>query len=179
MKISFVLLLAAIMVFAGCDKDENATTPPLAASPQTWTFGEQTWSDAIQCPECNKETFEDSYTDPQCRSYTENEKTWYYYNWAYVSQNAATLCPSPWRVPTKEDFDVLVSNTTYSVLISAWGYGGSISDWLGGVVSPGSFAHYWSSTESDVGAYSLRYASYDLDVGNHSYYLGFQVRCVK
>jgi uncharacterized protein (TIGR02145 family) len=176
----FLMIAAATMVaFVGCDKNENVATPPLIASTQTWTFGDQTWSDAIQCPECNKETFEDSYTNPQYRSYTEDGKTWYYYNWAYVDANREEMCPSPWRVPTKEDFDVLVSNTTHSVLISTWGYGGGTSGWLNGAVGTGSFAHYWSSTDSGIGACSLHYDSYDLDVGNYDYYLGFQVRCVK
>jgi hypothetical protein len=33
------------------------TTPRYAASTQTWTFGEQIWSDAIHIPECNKTDF--------------------------------------------------------------------------------------------------------------------------
>jgi hypothetical protein len=48
-------------------------TPPYAASAQTWTFGNQTWSDAIHMPGCNKESLIDLY-DPDCCSYTTDGK---------------------------------------------------------------------------------------------------------
>jgi hypothetical protein len=167
----------------GCKKDdenENTKNPPYAATTQTWTFGNQTWSDAIQMPDCNKEDFEDSYTDPQCRSYTENGKTWYYYNWPYVNANKTTMCPDPWRVPTKEDFDVLVSNTTSSTLIDAWGYGGGARG--SSMYDVNSYADYWSSTvDSDNTnyAYFSYYTIGSLYVTYDNKYHGFQVRCVK
>jgi hypothetical protein len=69
-------------------------TPPYAASTLIWTFGEQQWSDAIRIPACNKtSSFTDSYTEPQCRSYTSGTNTWYYYNWPYVVANPSTMCP--------------------------------------------------------------------------------------
>jgi hypothetical protein len=164
---------------AGCKKNDDET-PPLAASTQTWTFGEQTWSDAIHCPECNKGTFEDSNTDPQCRSYTKDGKTWYYYNWAYVDANKATMCPDPWRVPTKEDFETLVSNTTASTLVSEWGYGGTCVS-SGTLYAQDGAAYYWSSTEYDSGCvYELGYGSSDVNPQNYvGKYYGQQVRCVK
>jgi uncharacterized protein (TIGR02145 family) len=171
-----LLLLFAV----GCKKeDESVATPPLAASTQTWTFGDQTWSDAIHCPECNKETFEDSYTDPQCRSYTESGKTWYYYNWAYVDANKATMCPSPWRVPTSEDFETLASSTDYSTLISEWGYGGLADGSSMYIVD--THARYWSSS---VGGgnypYSLNCWGGEMDVASvYNKSFGLQVRCVK
>lgn len=89
------------------------------------------------------------------------------------------LCPSPWRVPTLQDFETLVDNTTYTVLITAWGYGGNANgSSMDGV---GSYSYFWPSTEySSSGTYYLRYSSGSLLVGNNankSY--GFQVRCVK
>jgi hypothetical protein len=189
-KILFLMMIAtATMVFVGCKSDDEATpnvyedndAPLYAASKKVWTFGEQTWSDAIHCPECNKEILESSYTDPQCRSYTENDKTWYYYNWAYVTQNAATLCPTPWHVPSQTDFNTLVSNTNYSVLINAWDYGGLAESSSMDVVSTD--AAYWSSTEYSGNtnrAYSLYYYIDYLSVDHGvNKYVGFQVRCVK
>jgi hypothetical protein len=185
-KILFLMVAAAIMV-VGCkdsddEENEGANTLPYAATTQTWTFGDQTWSDAIQCPECNKETFENSYTEPHCRSYTENGKTWYYYNWAYVKQNAATLCPSPWRVPSRSDFEILANNTWASALIDAWGYGGDA--YSSSIVNSGSYAYYWSSTGYENGfdyAYSLLYRTNGyVNPQNTAYkYYGLQVRCVK
>jgi hypothetical protein len=86
-------------------------TPPYAATTRTWVFGDQIWSDAIHIPVCNKETFENSYTEPQCHSYTENGKIWYYYNGIYVMTNQHAMCPSPWRVPTTADFRNLMVGT--------------------------------------------------------------------
>jgi hypothetical protein len=151
--------------------------PCHAASTNTWSYGSQTWSDAIHIPTCNKTSFTNR-DDPQCRSYSESGNTWYYYNWPYVNQNAATLCPSPWRVPTQSDFSTLVNNTNYSTLINAWGYGGYAQ---GSSMSNTSFAYYWSSTQNGTNyAYYLFYFSGDLFVSSNAYkYFGFQVRCVK
>jgi hypothetical protein len=156
-------------------------TPTYAASTQTWTFtgSSLTWSDAIRIPGCNKSSFTSSATNPQCRSYTSGTNTWYYYNWAYVNTNAAALCPAPWHVPTKADFDALAAATNAAGLV-AWGYGGYAN---GGSMDDTSRAYYWSSTvdPSDTdSAYSLNYYS----VGNLYEYayaksLGLQVRCVK
>jgi uncharacterized protein (TIGR02145 family) len=155
-----------------------------AASAQTWTFGAHTWSDAIQMPECDKTSFEESYTDPHCRSYTEGANTWYYYNWAYVTANAAALCPSPWRVPTQSDFNTLVStlggNSGWQTLYNAWGYGGYASNTSAG--DYGFQGRYWSSTQypSDTNdAYFLNYYSGNLYVPHTNKRGGNQVRCVK
>jgi hypothetical protein len=158
---------------------QAGVTPSYAASTQTWTFGAQTWSDAIRIPECDKESFTSDYNNPQCRSYTEGANTWYYYNWPYVNANKGTLCPSPWRVPSREDFDALVSNTTYSALSSAWGYGGYTISSLNNVSVT---AYHWSSTESSSNityAHFLRYGSDNLYVTTLYKDAGMQVRCVR
>jgi uncharacterized protein (TIGR02145 family) len=188
-KSLFLMMIAAMAIaFAGCNKDndESAKTPPLAATNQSWTFGEQTWSDAIHCPECNKEAFERSDTDPDCRSYTENGKTWYYYNWAYVDANKNKMCPSPWRVPIKEDFETLVSTlggntqTARDAIAAAWGYGGIVAG------SPGymsTIAVYWSSTEDNRNFIyyfdSDTLGVFNIPDTNLDKYYGLQVRCVK
>jgi uncharacterized protein (TIGR02145 family) len=155
--------------------------PCHAASTNTWSYGSQTWSDAIHIPACNKPSFTESYTDPHCRSYTSGTNTWYYYDWPYVNQNAATLCPSPWRVPTSSDFSTLVSATNYSTLINAWGYGGYAYGSYGSSMADVSMrAYYWSSTQYNTNdAYTLHYVSGGLNVTSVNKYYGFQVRCVK
>jgi uncharacterized protein (TIGR02145 family) len=182
-KLLFLLMIAAAV--AGCKKDDEAesvNTPPLAASTQTSTFSDQTWSDAIHCPECNKETFEDSDTDPQCRSYTEDGKTWYYYNWAYVDANKATMCPDPWRVPTREEFNNFVSNTTYSMVTDAWGYGGGVVR-DGNASGVSSAFGYWSATkQSDYNsdyAWNVRFEDGHQILEYIRRSIGLQVRCVQ
>jgi hypothetical protein len=184
-------LLVLLLAFSGCKKDDDksADTPPLAATTQTWTFGDQIWSDAIQCPECNKETFVHSDTEPQCRSYTHAErgKTYYYYNWPYVNQNATKLCPSPWRVPTVSDFHSL-NNVNYSTIITAWGLGGGItgaccSSGCGcDLIDAGNISYHWSSDEGSPREYrGVAFRCY----GGSKYFddafkhYGLQVRCVK
>jgi hypothetical protein len=199
MKKIFTLILVAAAVFAGCSNhvyyqvlDTYPDIPPQAASSKAWVFGDQTWSDAIHVPECHKETFEDSYTNPQCRSYKTTyyyHKTYYYYNWPYVDANATNLCPSPWRVPSKGDFETLTLNFSAAILCAEWGYGGSSS--LTGVDT---HASYWASTvptlkpnpenESDLltdpdNAYLLNYHIGYYEVPYDDRNQGLMVRCVK
>jgi hypothetical protein len=151
-----------------------------ASSTQTWTFGESPliWSDAIEIPDCNKSDFGNSYTEPRCRSYTSG-KLRYYYNWAYVKAHAATLCPSPWKVPEQSDFNALVDATNYSTLFSEWGgYGGYASGST--VTYMSTYGRYWSSTEDSTPyANYLDYRNGNLFVYYNYKYVGYQVRCVK
>jgi hypothetical protein len=111
-KLLFITMIAAAIAFAGCEKNtddktapsvyEDEKAPPYAASNKVWVFGEQTWSDAIHCPECDKESFISS-NSPHCRSYTTNRKTFFYYNGAYAVSNAKKMCPYPWRIPNYND----------------------------------------------------------------------------
>jgi hypothetical protein len=191
MKKVFTLMLAAALALGGCRKDvyyqvvniKPEDAPPHAASTKTWTFGSSTlmWSDAIQIPECNKTSFDGGTAEePKAdgRSYTHEGKTYYYYSWPYVHENAAQLCPDPWRVPTEDDFEALVAAVAAAQLAAAWGYGGYVS---GSSVYDASYGYYWSSTQNvSSSAYGLYYASSDLYVyGNDGKYYGFQVRCVK
>jgi hypothetical protein len=170
----------ALIFAAGAEGNSVIRPLPLrmfaAASTQTWTFGASTlvWSDAIHIPECNKNTFEDSSTEPQCRSYN----TWYYYNWPYVNQHAAILCPSPWRVPTKDDFDVLLGVTNGAALGSEWGFGGYA--YGSSIFAVGNDGYYWSSTENGTNYASfMSFHTSGAYTNNNNKYYGFQVRCVK
>jgi uncharacterized protein (TIGR02145 family) len=160
-------------------------TPPQAASTRTWTFGEQTWSDAIRIPECNNPDFTQDWSNPQCSSHSEDGNTWFYYNWIYVNANKETMCPDPWRVPTQEDFTSLVDDAQVSAadLGEAWGFGG----YEEGSDSPShttTVGQYWSLTdENGWASYVLVYASVSdyidgtwSSVNQNS---GLQVRCVK
>jgi hypothetical protein len=185
------MIAVATIAFAGCKKDDDMPVLPdiyeiddaplYAASNKVWIFGNQTWSDAIQIPECKKTSFENSYTGQQCRNSTSGTNMWYYYNWSYVNTNKDSLCPSPWRVPLVEDFRTLMNNTNSKTLAISWGYGG-LADSTS-VNNTGSDALYWSSIESSTRrAYSLYFGTGNGVAGlQDSTYKrnGFQVRCVK
>ncbi|MDR3350913.1 MAG: hypothetical protein LBN98_04635, partial [Prevotellaceae bacterium] len=158
--------------------------PTHAASTRTWTFGDQTWSDAIQMPDCDKTDFEggtDTTPKADGRRYTTGDgHTWYYYSWAYVDANKSTICPSPWRVPATEDFAAIAANAPVADLTAAWGYGGFCTS-SGSLSALDSYAYYWSSTEYTLSsAYLLNYDSSSFNQGLSTYKIyGFQVRCVK
>jgi hypothetical protein len=183
------LMVAAAMVFASCNKenypqDSESTTsdpPTYAASNKIWVFGEQTWSDAIHMPECNKETFDGGYwNEPKadCRSYTYEGKTYYYYSWPYVDAHKATMCPSPWRVPTKDDFELLADKVSYTELIVAWGYGGSI--YGSSLVNVEPHGAFWSSTVYNSALrFQLYYEWENVTLDQFPFFAGLQVRCVK
>jgi hypothetical protein len=161
--------------------------PPYAASANTLKFGESPliWSDWINVPDCNTTEASFSYgdTDPKCRSNTSEPNTWYYYNWHYVHANAVEMCPSPWRVPSTEDFQALATAATNgATLTAAWGLPGYADG--GSVGQAGQAGYLWATTvyegDSSGQAYGLSYTSSDVR-GNakDSKYYGQSVRCVR
>jgi hypothetical protein len=184
--LSILLIIAAVFAAAtvSCSKDddETVTTPPYAASTQTWNFGGLTWSDAIHDPACNKQDFDGGTKDnPKAdgRSYS----SYYYYSGRYVTQHAATLCPSPWRVPLEDDLDILVEADDASAeqIASSWGFGGFA---LGSNIHDASSHLYLWSSAIDISDGAMFYfwngygnASYDYDAQDAL--PGFQLRCVK
>jgi hypothetical protein len=169
--------LLTILMLCGAICGYAQETPPFAASTKTWTFGDLTWSDAIHVPACNKASFTKDNDNPQCRSYTGSGKTWYYYNWAYVNENAATLCPLPWRVPSLSDINSLVSNTDRSTLFTLWGVGGKA---FGNTFEGESTTGYlWSTTVNNrTTAYMFYYGSNYRYMSYYDMRYGYQVRCV-
>jgi uncharacterized protein (TIGR02145 family) len=174
--------------------------PPNAASARMWKIGDYVWSDVIHLPECNKSAFEDSFTEPQCRSYNHQNAMLYYYNLTYTLQNAEHLCPSPWRMPTKEDFMALdialggdgenrfnsadIINAGY---MNTWGasYGGYSNATDGVPPMSMNMNFYWSSTLDGDRAYVLCFAvllgggALYPQGGPESGHFGMQVRCIK
>jgi uncharacterized protein (TIGR02145 family) len=171
----------------------NAAAPQYAASTKTWTVGTQTWSDVIKIPTCNKASYSAGSTTADCRN---NGSYGYLYSWTYVQNNASTLCPSPWSVPTSADFCTLdkalfgtstcasrstaTGYTTYNG--SKWGgsFGGNVEG-HGILQYQGSDGDYWSrSSASGENAYHLYYHA-KLVTPQHADHrgYGFQVRCVK
>jgi uncharacterized protein (TIGR02145 family) len=186
-----------IQSFTDATGASGRLTPPYAASTQIWTVGNQIWSDAINVPACDHDAFTADQKHPYCRSYTTNGKKWYYYNWVYVKTNLNTLCPSPWRVPTANDFIALDkvfggsgSNRTSVALswitehyVNTWG-----GIWANAIISPNilqttfTSMEYWSATQYNS------YCNYGLMVytdgtvsplHNHDWGIGYLVRCVK
>ena len=190
--------IVTIIMLCGVLGGYAQTTPRYAASTRTWTVGHLIWSDAIRIPECNKSSFADSYTDPQCRSYTQDGNTRYYYNWPYVNKHAATLCPAPWYVPNYYTFcmtlkmllgitdcseDAAASPAAADVLTQSWGGEFCGEAWGDDVLELGSFGSYWSSDQDDaleVSAWGFTVARGGgfYPVTLQSSHVGCAIRCV-
>jgi uncharacterized protein (TIGR02145 family) len=180
----------------------KAATPPGAASTRTWVIGTQTWSAPLQKAQSGCTAATDlGTTNPPTTAYYRSSGLYsgsgYLYNWKCVSEQAANLCPSPWRVPTKDDFITLDkafggsgSNRTADQswittnYVTSWGgvYAGLVRG--ASVANTGEIAVYWSSTASGDNAYCLYFRSTDGFLGpqnnNVTYQrYGSQVRCVK
>ncbi|MDR3133097.1 MAG: fibrobacter succinogenes major paralogous domain-containing protein [Prevotellaceae bacterium] len=137
----------------------------------------QTWSGVLRNPVagCASVTALTT-TNPPPAEYKPSDR--YYYNWTCVNTAAAALCPSPWRVPTQDDFNALVSCTNYSAIISKWGYGGLVN---GSTISGESnYGYLWSSDSASTdSAYFLLYYSGAMIIPSDAKTYGFQVRCVR
>jgi hypothetical protein len=154
-----------------------APTNPPAYSTKTWTYGSQIWSDRIvfapaNCNQTNSLSTT-SYTTAEYKISGER----YYYSWNCALNNATTFCPSPWRMPTRSDFETLVSNTSGGDLKSKWGAYGNVE---GSSVVWTCCGYYWATTDkSTTEAYSLQYDTCCKPVQGATKSSGLQVRCVK
>jgi hypothetical protein len=168
---------------AGVSAPPSSDTPPHAVSAQTWTFegSDLVWSDRIQMAGCDDGRLTTDNTIADCRNNT-------YYNWPYVNSNKNELCPSPWRVPTKDDLDALTGVVTSAVtFVNAWG-GGGFYDYAseGGSPLSESGGFFWSATEHSSNSnnayhyyYTTAWGDDFIAVQSTSKLYGMPVRCVK
>jgi uncharacterized protein (TIGR02145 family) len=175
-------------------------TPPGAASTQTWVVGTQTWSAPLQKAQsgCTSATDFGTTNPPTVAYYRASglySGSGYLYNWKCVNDYVTQLCPTPWRVPTKDDFITLdkafngdgthrFGELEYilSNYDATWGatWGGFLR--ASGYCCYGNNDSYWSSTvydgDSAFGAGWDRYGSVCPACVNLQSD-GFPVRCVK
>jgi uncharacterized protein (TIGR02145 family) len=176
-------------------------------SDQEWTVKgngiTQVWSDAVHATGC-QDSLRKFRGDSarvvflaDCR-YNPDERG-IFFSWCAVAMYGSTLCPSPWRVPTREDFcnlDKILNDSKTchrytktleqitETYINTWG--GIFS---GATSGSGSFhfidvkAYYWSQTEFDEGyAYYLTFDIHGNVVPQNIESvksLGFLLRCVR
>ncbi|MDR1342161.1 MAG: hypothetical protein LBK18_02770 [Prevotellaceae bacterium] len=181
---------------------EVIAAPTHAASPTQWTITSadgtvrQTWSDHINIPACNKTSFSGgTAAAPQADCRNNPDGGYFLYSGVYVQENAATLCPNGWRVPTKDDFDKVIDMHGYkptgflsSTADGNWGgrlggYSNSIGTIgsLPGTAYPGGY--YWSAEEDDdsgISAYFLGFnGSSHANIEAQYKAMGYGVRCVR
>jgi len=158
------------------------------ATDQTWTVGNQTWSDAVTVTNCDKVNFyggSSSNFNADCRSNPGFPGD--LFSWCAVIRFQAELCPAPWRVPTIQDFRSLDiafggngnNRTDLNAIIryvSDWGLpfsGGSFPD--GTLALQGTNTIYWTQTVAWV---INANGSIGTSGGTHAYF-GSALRCVR
>jgi len=181
------------------------------ATTNTWTIvgtggrPAQTWSDAVIATACaNRTTFDGGTTDnfnADCRnSVGNNNFGGHYFSWCAVMRFADQLCPAPWRVPTREEFEILHQNLGYTLAAPGtnnpiiantymgtansangglWG-GSRFTGWSGSITDP--FSDYWSQSEFDAAAaHGLTFnATSVISLQNATIKSsGFALRCVR
>jgi uncharacterized protein (TIGR02145 family) len=155
--------------------------------PKTYTCGTQMWSEPVRIAACDKASLINSTTTPDCRSYTHNGITYYYYNWAYVNANAAAMCPAPWHVPTYAEYATLINflgasggDGVYYPESSTWGGATAGYAESGGMYSVGSYSYYWTtSAQSDTMAWFLNMTGGNTRMAYGGKAAGMQVKCVQ
>jgi hypothetical protein len=157
-----------------------ATTPPNAASTQTWTYGTQTWSDRIVAApsNCYNKTSLSTTTYVNVEYRIKDGR--YYYTWNCAAQNHTTFCPDPWRIPDQSDAYTLSTTINGVSLLNAWGLGGRA---VGSNIEDDKTNGYvWTKTShsSYTGyAYMLGWGGEYISSQQNPQYSGMQVRCVK
>ncbi len=168
------------------------------ATNQEWIVGNKIWSDAVQTSICSGRSpseFETGNSTNGCANCRSNPgQKGDFFSWCAVQRYAETLCPSPWRVPTKDDFLELVlvldgeeterfKNTAVrNRLLNDWGgnYTGFIHPALG-VTMQNSNGFYWTQSDTNhtlffcTGGWIDREAYAD----GYEHSIGAAVRCVR
>jgi len=132
------------------------------ATDQTWHFSNgaltQTWSDAVVTSVCS-ERIEFDGGEPQepwnadCRSLPGFNGN--VFSWCAVYRFQDELCPHPWRVPTRYDFenlDILLGGTGRSTNSSAH-RDRYLNDWGGELFIRDMIGFYWSLSEESGNAF--------------------------
>jgi hypothetical protein len=103
----------------------------------------------------------------------------YYYNWECLHVlDTASVCPAPWRLPTRADFDDVAFNVSYYAYPPSWLPYGIV--WGNSVHGP-TYHYYWTEEAYNNDAY---YFYADRDFTNVSFQTddkhgGMPIRCVR
>ncbi len=74
---------------------------------QTWTIGDQEWSDVVIASGCEKEDYKGESEQGYLADCYQDSTHGIVFSWEAVNRYKTRLCPTPWRVPTKDEFIAL------------------------------------------------------------------------
>ncbi len=197
-ELSGVCNVSSACDFTTTDRNPVSIFSASFATDKTWTVGSQVWSDAVISTDCDKTEFRGgSGSSPNVDCCSNPSYSGDLFSWCVVVKYANTLCPAPWRVPTKDDFIALDKalggtgdNDQNNVAltnsyINTWG--GTYSGYVrtGGLDRQGTNAFYWTQTEVSAAlGYSLDmfangYVNPQSNFSLNSKYRGYALRCVR
>jgi uncharacterized protein (TIGR02145 family) len=184
-----------------CDDEEpnfGATLGTISfASNNVWTQGSHAWSDAVQASNCSSRTsFDAGASAPyqaDCRSNPNRRGD--LFSMCVIRRFANDLCPTPWRIPTADEFQTLdlslggVGTQVTSPMHrdrylnhTLWGGEYNGFAFQNQALETSTEAYYWSRTREGVYAdYKLFFNSDGLvnpALGGHVT-RGFAVRCIR
>ena len=174
------------------------------ATDQTWIVGNQIWSDAVQASNCSeKTTYEGGFSFFEGNRFSGNYKSdcrsnpgqkGDLFSWCAVARFKEILCPAPWRVPTREDFealDIALGGTgdddfqrdtnLVNLYLNRWGGTFSGVHMRDNLTGQGSTARYWSLSETDAHlAFHLFLSSTGVNsqMSGHKHF-ALSLRCVR
>jgi hypothetical protein len=158
-----ITVKAGAITYTGCTTPTLVLTGVGFANSTTYPHNGITLSAPVTVTTCQKTTYSGGSTgayQADCR--TSPGYAADLFSWCMVKQYASELCPSPWRVPTRNDickyagFGDECTNSTSSIYagIHGWLLGGRCSG-NGSLEYLGRLGYYWSSSED-----SSNYAYY-------------------
>jgi len=199
-NILYFAIILSLAFATSCSKEKD--TPVIGKvsfkTNQIWTIPaangapKQEWSDVVMASGAKKDNFNGDVAD--CRQ----NLTGYgdLFSWYAVDTYKNQLCPPPWRVPTKDDFNNLdkamcnkngfgrTDLTDIAKYLGLWGgaFGGfCYRD--GGLYGQGSCASYWSATNNGTTlAHALEFTiagQFRPETYMMPKNLGRQLRCVR
>jgi uncharacterized protein (TIGR02145 family) len=111
------------------------------------------------------------------------------FSWCMVTQYAAQLCPSPWRVPSAPDYMMYANGSTSNTNattdlhdgVHGWSHGGNCCNESDGLMNRGQAGYYWTSaTNGDTRAQILYLSAGKLYPNAATYRQhGLSLRCVR
>jgi hypothetical protein len=122
-----------------------------------------------------------------CAKNTYNTSYGNWFSGCMVAQYASLLCPSPWRVPTKEDHCKIFNNADPTCATGSTSMNGIVGYAFVGYAAKafrccgGEIGYYWSLTSAnDIYAHNMTFSvtgTSPMDLNQKSY--GFGLRCVR
>jgi hypothetical protein len=105
------------------------------------------------------------------------------YGYLYDWQRACEVCPAGWRLPTEDDWKLLLQNLKKDQIKSDFSaLPGGYYNYAGWFFSIGSFGNWWSSKQpvSNWGtAFFVNHVTNESNIGSYPMQNGFSVRCIK